>query len=237
MDVIKMRLPDNKFVDLSFSDKETIEVDSGEKFKFRLPDLEDSNAKTKYIFSIEKLIRKSFEYSNYIRFLKEKMDLTKCKFLKNIDIKEIKVSLEMHHYPFSLYDLTEIILDRRIKLDLPINDYLIAEDVMRLHYENKVGLVPLTVTVHELVHDGQLFIPTNFVYGNYNKFVEEYNDYISDLHKNYLNSIRLNTTKIMEGTQKFNTDVLRKKTIEVNDKSCENKKVYLEREKDKKEII
>jgi hypothetical protein len=49
-----------------------------------------------------------------------------------------------------------------------------------------VGLIPLSVTVHELVHNGNLFIPLQNVYGNYLQFLEEYGEYVSDSIKSLL---------------------------------------------------
>ena len=50
----------------------------------------------------------------------------------------------------------------------------------------KESLIPLSVTVHQLVHKGQLFIPLQNVYGDYAKFVEEYGPFISDHIANIL---------------------------------------------------
>ena len=52
---------------------------------------------------------------------------------------------------------------------------------MRLHYRGLVGLIPLSVTAHELVHDGKLIVPLNCVYGKFVQFVKEYYDYIDDV--------------------------------------------------------
>ena len=46
------------------------------------------------------------------------------------------------------------------------------------HYRLNVGLIPLSETVHELVHNGYLFIPTNYVYGDYKTFVQIYGKYM-----------------------------------------------------------
>ena len=62
-----------------------------------------------------------------------------------------------------------------------INELQVAEEVMRLHYRGLVGLIPLSVTAHELVHDGKLIVPLNCVYGKFVQFVKEYYDYIDDV--------------------------------------------------------
>ena len=50
---------------------------------------------------------------------------------------------------------------------------------MDLHYKHHVGLVPLSKTNHELVHDGKLFISENQIFGNYKQFVNNYDIAIS----------------------------------------------------------
>jgi hypothetical protein len=48
---------------------------------------------------------------------------------------------------------------------------------MELHYAGKIGLVPLSTTMHELVHSDRIFIPLQFVYHKYNEFFQDYEPY------------------------------------------------------------
>jgi hypothetical protein len=59
----------------------------------------------------------------------------------------------------------------------PLDVELVAEEVMRLHYQLKVGLIPLAETVHQLVHNSYIFIPTTAVMGRYKEFVNYYNQF------------------------------------------------------------
>ena len=83
---------------------------------------------------------------------------------------------------------------------------------MGLHYKNQVGLVPLSITVHQLVHDGKIFIPLQNVYGNYLDFIEEYGAYISDNTQNILQ------TKLRMSKEIINPDtsILEKKYVYLN---------------------
>ena len=127
----------------------------------------------KYVKSIERIIRSSYEYSTYIGILKNKMDLTRCRFIPDVDITETKgLSLEIHHYPFTLYELVDYKINQLEELGRltdTFNPFLVARAVMQMHYQGRVGLVPLSVTVHELVHDGDIFVPLTdkFVFGNW----------------------------------------------------------------------
>lgn len=128
---------------------------------------------------IEKIIRKSYEYRSFIKVLKQEMDLTKCKFIPDVDISDDKkLTLEMHHYPLSLYDLVSSYRETLKMNNAPEEAYQsfnIANNIMKMHFDGKVGLVPLSYTAHELAHSGELFIPLNsdFVFGNFEESFEE----------------------------------------------------------------
>ena len=49
---------------------------------------------------------------------------------------------------------------------------------MELHFSNMVGLVPVSLTPHQLVHSENLFVPMSIVYGNYETFFDQYKEYI-----------------------------------------------------------
>jgi hypothetical protein len=142
--------------------------------------------RSKYITRIEKIIRASQEYKDYINFLKDHVDLNKCVFFQNVTSdksvnKRGKVSIELHHEPFTLYDYVDVVLRKFQDTGRPLNDLLIADEVLELHYSNMVGLVPLSKTMHEVIHNStKLFVPLNMVYGEYSKFLDGYEEYISD---------------------------------------------------------
>jgi hypothetical protein len=154
--------------------------------------------KVKYIKSLEKIVRSSQEYKEYVTYLKEYIDMTKCSFFNGITNKgKGTVSIEIHHEPFTLFDITQIVLERWINEDTKLNAFRIAEDIMKIHYQNKVGLIPLSITVHDLVHSGRLFIPLQNVRGKFVDFLEEYDDYISYDLKDML-EIKLKMSKQIE---------------------------------------
>ncbi len=136
--------------------------------------------KVKLIKTIERVVRGSQEYKQYVAFLRKEIDMTMCSYFTNISKKDgAKVSIEIHHEPFTLFDITQIVLERWIQEGEKLNPILIAEEVMKLHYQGKVGLIPLSLTVHDLVHMGKIFIPLQNVYGDFISFLEEYEPYIS----------------------------------------------------------
>lgn len=143
--------------------------------------------KLKLIKTVEIIIRKSLEYKQYIAFLKDKIDMVECAYFHNVNNRgRSKISIEIHHEPFTLFDLVQIVTDKHIYYDESLNPLLIAEEVMKLHYQNMVGLLPLSVTVHQLVHDGKILVPLQIIFGDYLKFIEVYDAYINEDLKNML---------------------------------------------------
>lgn len=140
--------------------------------------------KTKIIKRIERHIRSSLEYRDYIAFLRENVGMDACAFFNNIN-KDTSRSLriEIHHTPFTLYDYVKIVVQKYMAEGIPLNDLYIAEEVMNLHYKNQVGLIPLSKTLHLIVHGenaDKLIIPAYMIFGDYKQFIEEYQDYMDD---------------------------------------------------------
>ena len=158
------------------------------KLKMKMPpimeywvSLQNNKERNKYIDRIEKIIRSSLEYKDYINFLKENVGLNSCIFFNHISSGKKHVSVDMHHEPFTLYDYVNVVLKKYEEEGIPLDDLDIADEVMRLHYENAVGLVPLTKTAHEMVHNSdKLQVPITMCYGSYSNFLNEYADYIPD---------------------------------------------------------
>ena len=183
--------------------------------EYRFPTILTDRDKVKNIKNIEKLIRGSSEYRDYIKYLREYANMHKCHFFKDVSKENNKkISIEIHHEPFTLYDITQVVLEKWISEEMEINHFLIAEEVMRLHYKNMVGLIPLSITVHQLVHDGRVFIPVQDVYGKgFVDFVIEYDEYINPDLRRILNE------KI---------DISRNIAIEQDLSILERKYVYIE---------
>lgn len=135
----------------------------------------------KFVKKIEMMVRHSQEYRDYITWLKKNMDFNKCAILRNLrngDGK--KYTIEIHHEPFNLFQIVQTVLAKYQVEGKDINPYELANEVMELHYAGKIGLIPLSATQHELVHDGRIFIPLQQIYQDYTGFVEMYEDFIPE---------------------------------------------------------
>ena len=159
--------------------KEVINLNNIPPYEFDDWDLTDYKELNKFFFTIEKICRGSNTYKKLINFLRENVDMNKCSFYKNSsNIDTSSIHIHIHHEPFTLYDIVNIVYNKRYMNHEVLTENQIAKEVMYNHYRMVVGLIPLSETVHEIVHNGFLFIPTNKVFGYYKQFVKEYHDYI-----------------------------------------------------------
>lgn len=142
-------------------------------------DLSDSKDLNKYFKNIERICRGSRTYKKLIEFLRDQVDMNKCSFYKNINnIDTYSIKIHIHHSPLTLYDIVTTVYSKRLLNHEPLSELLVAKEVMWVHYNMLVGLIPLSETVHGLVHNGFLFIPTTKVYGSYKRFEELYGEYM-----------------------------------------------------------
>lgn len=143
--------------------------------------LEDNDDFKKYIQDIENRVRKSFEYQEYVKYLRENMDMNKCSFFDGITNRDTtKIKIHIHHSPITLYEITVIIVNKRRFYHESLDVEDVSKEVTYTHYCLLIGLIPLCQTVHELVHNEFLFVPNNAVMGKYNDFLEMYDPWVPD---------------------------------------------------------
>ena len=142
-------------------------------------DLFDEKDFNKYLQDIERVIRSSMEYREFINYLREYMDMNKCSFFENVsNINSYKIKIHIHHHPLTLYDIVVIVYNKRSFFEESLEAEMVAKEAMYIHYFMMVGLIPLSETVHDLVHDQLIFIPLDKVMGNWEEFLDTYSDFI-----------------------------------------------------------
>lgn len=158
---------------------DTIRINSLPEFDIEDYDLSNPKELNNYFKSIERICRNSHTYKKFIDFLREQVDMVKCSFYENVNnIDTFSIKIHIHHAPLTLYDIVTTVYSKRLCNHEPLSELMIAKEVMWVHYNMMVGLIPLSETVHELVHQGMLFIPLNKVFGIYKNFVSMYGLYM-----------------------------------------------------------
>jgi hypothetical protein len=129
---------------------------------------------------LKRMCRGSYEYKEYMKHFKDVLENSSCKVL-GIDMNDVPVSIEIHHTPFSLETIVSAVTLKMFAEHGPgLDPKDVAEKVMELHYDGIIGLIPLTSTIHEAVHSNAVHIKSSDIYGNYQAFFEEYEEYLDD---------------------------------------------------------
>lgn len=194
--------------------RNVIDINHIPEFDLESYDLLDEKDFNKYLKDIEKIVRKSFEYREFIKYLKDNFGMNKCAFLQNVSNAETHdIKIELHHYPFSLYDIVVIVFRKRQINHESLSVFMVAKEVMELHYKLMIGLIPLSETAHQLVHAGRLFIPIDKVLGRYKLFVEYYYPYIDP---ELLDTLRMIEKATEEHSEVNDTSILNQNIVTYN---------------------
>lgn len=130
-------------------------------------------SRNNFIKGCERLVRINDRYSKYINYLKKKVKLDHCQVLKHLTDEDCEI--EMHHGPiFTLYDYCSIMINYYIQKGYKITSFRIADAILEEHRKNRIQVVMLSTTVHEEVHNKDIFISTKQAWGNLGKFLQMY---------------------------------------------------------------
>lgn len=179
---------DNKneeYIKLEYDENNVIHIDDIPKFDF---DMKYYSIDEKYLKYVDKMVRKTFEYRELFKFIKQVLDVNHCSYYKDYSMKD-NYTIELHHSPFTLYDIVEAVASKQLSRDGYVCTFKITEEVTRLHYQFKVGLTPLNPTAHKLVHNQVLPIHPKIILGYWKEFYGEYNAYLGKTALNHYDEV------------------------------------------------
>jgi len=133
----------------------------------------------KFIKDVERSVRRSKYYKQYIAYLKNDLGLDFCQVLSNVkpDSEDAYTKIEMHHGPIlTLFDCVAIVLDHYINTGKKITTFRIAKAIIDEHFELNIQTVNLCETVHEQVHENNVFLNMKMGFGDINTFLNKYSE-------------------------------------------------------------
>ena len=206
-----MRDPNNINVVADTGEDITIvEIHNVPEFDIQDYDLLDDKDFKKYMKKVELIIRTSYEYKQLVAYLKNNLDMNKCSFYENVsNLDSRRIKIHIHHEPITLYDICIVVFNKRTMYHESLSEEMLAKEVMFLHYNLMVGLIPLAETPHELVHNNYLFVPTNKVMGKYKEFVDRYREFFLPEQLDILD-------RIEKATLEYNAELQAKKVLAKN---------------------
>lgn len=162
-----------------------------------IEDFMDESSYSRFVKSVENLVRTSTDYKAFIDYIKNTLGLDFCQVFSKIS--DVDATIEFHHGPiFTLYDICEVELTKFIQTGQRINTFRIADSVLNLHFDLKVNGVLLCETAHEMFHNQDLFINVQQCIGDVNTYIKEYGKYFTPEVRykiwNYINMCENNSS-------------------------------------------
>ena len=140
-----------------------------------------------FLRGVEKNVRTNDRYSKYISFLKNEVHLDRCQVLKNVTDED--ADIEMHHGPiYTLYDIAAIVTEYFIAKKWKTTTFSVADQILTEHQNNRIQVVMLSATIHQEVHDKNIFINMKNAYGRLDEFLKKYGPYMGNEYKEKLNN-------------------------------------------------
>ena len=115
---------------------------------FYFQDFYDDKLVKKFIRSTEAIIRQSKEYNDYLALIKTNYNILNFDNVLS-HISDTDACIEIHHYPFTLYDLVDTVMTYHLANKENFTSFSIAKEIMEEHFSHHIGFVPLTKTNHE----------------------------------------------------------------------------------------
>lgn len=168
-----------------------------------------------FVKNIERMVRSNDRYKKYIDYLKKKVGLNHCQVLSKVTDDE--ADIEMHHGPIlTLYDYCAIILEYYLIKKWSISTLRIADTVLSEHEKNRIQVVMLSSTIHQEVHDRNIFLNYEQGFGDFNSFIKKYNIALGNIYIEKIN--RYIDRSLMENSNDFGILELSKNLVVSNKK-------------------
>ncbi len=119
--------------------------------------------------------RHSRTYKNYKAYLMD-LGMTRCQILGNIDSAQDMATVEMHHNFLTIFDIAILITEHTIKTTGYITTFDLVHLLKQEHKNNRIPIVMLSKTVHQLYHSNEDFIiPAQYCFGYWQDLLVRYN--------------------------------------------------------------
>lgn len=134
--------------------------------------MQDITLYNRFLANSVKRFRSSITYKVYKECL-HSLGLNVCQIHGNINTT--MATIEMHHNMITVYDIAYIITEHILRTCGKVTSFDVIEELKRVHRENKVQLVMISVTPHQANHNTtELILPPNMCVGRWWEFLEEF---------------------------------------------------------------
>lgn len=130
----------------------------------------------KFIQNAVSQFRHSRFYKQYKSYLID-LGLNRCQYFPNITTDVLGANgIEMHHNFLTIYDIALMICEHVINTEGYITSFDLIHLLKQEHSENRIPIVMLSKTVHQMYHNNEEFvIPANQCFGFWMELLIKYN--------------------------------------------------------------
>lgn len=126
-----------------------------------------------FLKNAERRFRASKEYKMYKSFLMG-LGFDHCQIMGNIEADDT-VDIELHHNILNLFDICILICEHVLNTVGFISTFDLIQLLIKEHFENRVGVVFLSSTAHEMFTNGEdSYIPPNMTFGRWWELLDKY---------------------------------------------------------------
>lgn len=129
-----------------------------------------------FLDSAIRSFRHSKTYRHYKAYL-HSLGMICCQFHPYIQVMEEEETniLEMHHCMLNIYDIAIMITEHILNTVGFITEFDLAELLKYEHIHNRIPIVMLCKTCHQLYHNQYLYVHPNMCFGKWWELIENYN--------------------------------------------------------------
>jgi hypothetical protein len=138
----------------------------------------------KFVKNVETAVRRSNEYHYWTSYITDALGHTTCSLTKE---SMHECSVEIHHHPITLYNICVAVIQDCMNKQEKFCSFDIATKIIELHFQDRVGYIPLLSSLHEKYHNSFLDLPIELVNGSY-KYLLENLPFLDD-ERNRINSL------------------------------------------------
>lgn len=182
-------------------------------------DLEDPKEYRKYIQCIKRMVRSSIEYKDLVHEIKNRYFDNSSGISYNPDIQ---VRTELHHLPFTLEDIIELVYLKNKDLLLSTDPIDMTVEILILHFDGLIGLYNLDETEHEMIHNNAIFVPLDSIYGRVRDFYNIFKKYMSEYQIEVYENCEKLSTELKKDNRILNREYFDVKPLNVNMNDLKN---------------
>ena len=136
--------------------------------------LMDPEVYRSFLKNAESRFRRSPEYKTYKGYLMS-LGMDHCQIMGNIEASET-VDIELHHNILNLFDICILICEAVLNTVGYISTFDLIQLLIKEHYENRIPIVMLSTTAHQMYTNGgqESYIPPEYVYGRWWELISKY---------------------------------------------------------------